>query len=104
MFAAVRICVPPPDLTRLVVPDAPLAMMPSNCDVPEVRPIVRAAAVALPLSTVPEPVRPAIVGEKPLSRRMAPLATLTAFVPDGLRALALPSCSTPPTITPAASA
>ena len=78
------------------MPLEPLSSVPAKLDVPEPTLIVRVAAVALPLSTVPEPVSPATVGELPLSRSTAPSATLTALDPAAFRAPVLDSCSTPP--------
>ena len=96
MFKPVNVCVPVPDFVRFRLPAVPLTRVPAKDELPEATLSVRVETVALPSSTVPEPVRPAMVGEKPLSRRVAPLATLTAFEPDGLRAFEPPSCSTPP--------
>ena len=97
----VRICVPAPVFTRLIVPAEPLERAPSNWEVPELSPIVNVAAEALPSSTVPEPVSPATVAELPLSRKTAPLATLTALVPLAFKAPVFDSWRTPPfTFTP----
>ena len=87
---------PAPVFVRLRRPEEPFASVPPKLDTPDATLVVRVDVVALPSSTVPEPESPAIVGELPLSRRVAPEATLTALVPDVLSAPALESCTTPP--------